>query len=153
MTTEQYERVMLNALLQSPGLAECSNESLDLAVMHCIQAGLLPDGKQAAIIPFNSKQGKIATLVPMIEGRIMLARRATPGLTLASRNWFTRMTSGNMRRGLHPVLRHTYLLQLATAPMPAYHSRLCDGPTSLAVLEPEFEVLFQRGDIDRFKVV
>ena len=106
MTPDQYERVMLNALLQTPGLGECTNESLDLAVMLCIQAGLLPDGKQAAIIPFNSKQGKIATLIPMIEGRLLLARRATPGLTLRVRLVY-KGDDWAYEEGLLPVLRHT----------------------------------------------
>ena len=36
-----------------------------MAVIQCINAGLVPDGKQAAIIPFKDT----ATLVPMIEGQ------------------------------------------------------------------------------------
>lgn len=147
MTVDQYERVMLNALLQTPGLAECTNDSLDLAVMHCIQAGLLPDGKQAAIIPFNSKQGKIATLVPMIEGRLMLARRATPGLTLRAKLVY-QDDEWEYAEGKHTILRHVpsptgdrtdanIIAAYATAHFPGS-------------MEPEFEVFF-RGDIDRFR--
>ena len=47
-TVEQYERVCLNALLVSPGLSDCSPQSMDIAITQCISAGLIPDGKQAA---------------------------------------------------------------------------------------------------------
>ena len=77
----------LNALIRTPALQDCDRTSLDIAVADCIQAGLLPDGKQCAIVPFKPRNAPspVATVIPMIEGRLMLARRATPGLALRVR--------------------------------------------------------------------
>ena len=75
MTGEEYQRICLNALLLNPALAQCTNHSIDVAVIQCINAGLVPDGKQASIIPFKDT----ATLVPMIEGKLMLAAACDAG--------------------------------------------------------------------------
>ena len=56
ITPEAYERVVLNALIRNPALQDCDRTSLDIAVADCIQAGLLPDGKQCAIVPFKPAQ-------------------------------------------------------------------------------------------------
>ena len=61
-----YERgSSLNALIRVPKLAECTGHSLETAVVACVEAGLVPDGREAAIIPFKDT----ATLIPMIAGR------------------------------------------------------------------------------------
>ena len=77
ISPEAYERIALNTLLMHPELAEkCSLDSFEDSIIACIENGLLPDGKQAAIVPFKGT----ATLIPMIEGRRMLAHQASPGL-------------------------------------------------------------------------
>ena len=143
MTVEQYERVALNALVQNPGLADCDPKSLDVAVMHCIQAGLLPDGKQAAIVPYNGK----ATLVSMIEGRLQLARRAVPGISLRVRLVY-HDDEWEYEEGLHPVLRHKVNAtgnRTDQQIIAAYAvSKFPYGG------ETDFEV-FQRSDIDRYR--
>ena len=148
MTVEQFQRVALNALLQVPALAECTNESIDKAVMECIQSGLLPDGKQAVIVPFNDRQrGKIATLIPMIEGRIMLAKRGTPGLALRVRVVY-RGDEWEYSEGLRPVINH---VPSPTAErtkenvIAAYAVAHTPGST-----EPDFEVML-RADLDRYR--
>ena len=54
ITPAQFERVALNALATNPALANCTPQSLDLAVLRCAEIGLLPDGRQAAIIPYKT---------------------------------------------------------------------------------------------------
>ena len=81
MSVEQYERVALNMLLRMPALGECEPDSVDQAVLQCIETGLVPDGREAAVIPFKKR----ATLIPMIAGRLKLARQATPGLSVRAR--------------------------------------------------------------------
>ena len=56
-TVEQYERVCLNALLVSPGLAECTPQSMDIAITHCITAGLIPDGKAGGNHTLREERG------------------------------------------------------------------------------------------------
>ena len=89
ITPEAYERVVLNALIRNPALQDCDRTSLGhRGGRTAFKRGLLPDGKQCAIVPFKNRDNApaaVATVIPMIEGRLMLARRATPGLALRVR--------------------------------------------------------------------
>ena len=108
ISDEAYERVVLNALVRNPALADCNRDSLDIAVADCIQSGLLPDGREAAIVPFrdgDSRQPN-ATLIPMIAGKVKLAKAATPGIALHSDTVY----SGDLfeySSGAQLVLKHT----------------------------------------------
>ena len=101
ITVEAFQRVALNALLANRDLGECTPESLDMAVIECIGYGLLPDGFQAKILAFN----KQAQLIPMIGGRLMLARKATPGLSLRTRVVYSD-DHFKHEEGLRPILEH-----------------------------------------------
>ena len=102
-TKEEFERVMLNALIRNPELQDCDRNSLDVAIADCIQAGLLPDGKQAVIIP---RKGK-AALQPMYEGRVMLARNANPKMVLVTEAVYEgeefRVIGGSERKVVHEM--------------------------------------------------
>ena len=143
ITVEAYERVVLNAVIRNPGLADCDRESFDVAVADSIQMGLLPDGQQAAIVPFKNK----ATVIPMIEGRLMLARRAVPGLALRVRVVYAE-DEWDYAEGLRVNLVHR--------PNPFADKRDDHVIAAYAVaqipgaLEPEFEV-FDRPTIDRYR--
>ena len=99
---EQYERVCLNALLVSPGLAECTPQSMDIAITHCITAGLIPDGKEAVIVPFKG----VATLIPMVDGVVKCAHNAIKGLTIRARVVY-QGDEFEYRDGAQVVLKHT----------------------------------------------
>ena len=105
MSVEQYENVAVNALIATPAIADCTPASVDRAIIQCIQAGLIPDGKQAAIVPFNSDGGKQATLLPMIKGQLMLARRAVPGIILQAKTVY-REDEFDHAEGTEPFIRH-----------------------------------------------
>ena len=147
MTVDQYERVALNALVQNPGLADCDSKTLDLAVMQCIQAGLLPDGKQAAIIPFNNKGVKTATLVPMIEGQLMLFRRAVPGAVYNVKSVY-REDEFDYEEGITPILRHKPNPDASRtdADIIAIYARA----KLPGAADWEFEVFF-RSDVERYR--
>ena len=76
---ELFLRVALNALVMNPTIGDCTPDSVDKAILNTINAKLMPDGKESAIVPF----GKIATFVPMIAGQVKLAYNATPGSDVA----------------------------------------------------------------------
>ena len=101
ISTEAYERVVLNALIRNPDLQRVDSSSMDVAVADCIQAGLIPDGKQAAIIPMAGK----AVFWPMMEGRVSLARRGTPGLSVVTEVVYEddefRVIGGSKRELIH----------------------------------------------------
>lgn len=76
ITPEKFQRVVATAALQSPQLLECDRQSLLLAAMKLAQDGLLPDGREAALIPFKTsiKDGSqwldkwIVQPMPMVYG-------------------------------------------------------------------------------------
>lgn len=76
ISTEKFTRVLLTAISQSPAIAECSRPSVFAACMRAAQDGLLPDGRESAIVTFNSKNGKQAQFMPMIGGILKKIRNS-----------------------------------------------------------------------------
>lgn len=68
----KFIRVAQTAIRQNPGLADLDRASLYAAFHKCAADGLLPDGREAAIVPF----GKTATYMPMIQGICKKARNS-----------------------------------------------------------------------------
>ena len=146
-----FERVALNAILQNPDLAECGRDSLRTAIIRCAEMGLLPDGRQAAIwgVKERDKPHKTAICVPMIEGRLHLARKATPGIGITVRAVFEdEKEKFTHIEGLDPVLRHV--------PVPDADRRDEKVFAVYAIARipggagPEFEVMY-RSTINRYK--
>ena len=98
---QHFQRVALNALLTAPKLAQCTSASLEHAVMVCAETGLMPDGREAAIVPYKEK----ATFVPMVDGVRRLVREALPGIVLRDRLVYI-CDKWDYREGLYPVLEH-----------------------------------------------
>ena len=96
-----YLRVVLNAGVLNPALFDCDERSIDEAIMRSINAGLLPDGREAAIIPFKGS----AQFVPMIDGELKLAHRATPGLSVWTRLVYD-SDEFDYEEGMFPRLKH-----------------------------------------------
>ena len=86
VTLEKFTRVVLTAVQQNPRLTEKreSLASLYQACTKCASDGLLPDGREAALVPFNTKvDGRWVTQVqymPMIGG--ITKRLAMAGITV-----------------------------------------------------------------------
>ena len=80
-----FVRVTVTALMQSPEIADCDPASVFHALIKCAQDGLLPDGRQAAIAPFNDRNSgtKKAQYLPMISG--LRAKVAEFGWSLRTR--------------------------------------------------------------------
>jgi recombination protein RecT len=74
MPFARFERVTNTAIQNNPDLLRCDRRSLFNALMKCAQDGLLPDGREAAIIPFGTDEstgkssGDTAGYIPMIAG-------------------------------------------------------------------------------------
>lgn len=78
VTEAKFVRATLTALMQNPELAETEPDSFFASVIKCATDGLLPDGREAALVIFNAKvkgQGsapdswvKKAQYMPMIGG-------------------------------------------------------------------------------------
>jgi recombination protein RecT len=81
ITPERFQRVALTALQRNNKLLACTKQSLWNACLLAAQDGLLPDGREGAIVPYGTnadgkKQADIATWMPMIEGLRKKARNS-----------------------------------------------------------------------------
>lgn len=142
---EAFLRVALNALVVSPDLAQCDPDSMDIAIVHALNLGLMPDGREAAIVRYKDR----AQLMPMIEGRLKLARRAVPGIAI----WARTVWEGDRwehEEGLTPRLVHV--------PDPAAFDRKAERVRAVYAVArfpggaTEHEVLY-RVEIDHFRAM
>ena len=149
ISVAEFERVGINAMVYNPAIAECTGPSVDRALLQCIEYGLMPDGREAALVPMrNKKDGtKEATLYPMVLGLMRLARNASPGLVLRARVVYNG-DGFEYREGLTPTLTHVPALDGDRADekiVAAYAvAKFAGNP------EPEFEVM-SAGELARFK--
>jgi recombination protein RecT len=78
---ERFMRVVMTAIQNQPKLLACSRQSIFNACMKCAADGLLPDSREAAIVPFGDnedgqKKSDQATYMPMIAGIRKKARNS-----------------------------------------------------------------------------
>lgn len=55
ITVDKFQRTIATAALSNPKLLECDRQSLLIAAMKLAQDGLLPDGREAALVPFKTR--------------------------------------------------------------------------------------------------
>jgi len=72
ITPERFTRTIMTAVQKIPKLLECNRNSLWAACMQAASDGLLPDGKEGAIIPFKDT----AQWMPMISGILKKIRNS-----------------------------------------------------------------------------
>lgn len=72
VTVEKFSRVVMTALQNTPALVNADRQSLFGAVVRLAQDGLLPDGREAAIVMFGNK----AQAMPMIAGVLKKLRQS-----------------------------------------------------------------------------
>ena len=66
---ERFARVVMTAVQQTPELLACERRSLWNSAIKAAQDGLLPDGREGAMVIYNDKdRGKIVQWMPMIAG-------------------------------------------------------------------------------------
>ena len=142
-SVEAYCRVVLNAMVQTPQVSECDVGSLQQALLDAMNAGLVPDGRESAIVPYKSK----AQLIIMIEGRLKLAQQATKGLVVRSMAVYDG-DKWEYSEGLRPRLDHAPNPGTSNAPedlIYVYATAQMPG-----ALEPQFDVM-SRATVDRYR--
>lgn len=72
VTVEKFTRVAMTAIQNQPDLASVDRQSLFGAIVRLAQDGLLPDGREAAIVKFGNK----AQAMPMIAGVLKKVRQS-----------------------------------------------------------------------------
>src|SRR5688572_8778353 len=66
---ERFKRVVLTAVQNNPKLLQVERRSFFNACMKAAQDGLLPDGRESAIVEFKDKdRGPMAQYMPMVAG-------------------------------------------------------------------------------------
>jgi recombination protein RecT len=75
VSLDRFTRVTLTAIQQNPAILECDRQSLYNSCVNAAQRGLLPDGKEGALVSFSSKTAdggwaKKAQFMAMVEGII-----------------------------------------------------------------------------------
>lgn len=81
ITPEKFQRVVMTAIQNNPSLLKCTRQSLFNACMRAASDGLLPDGREGAIVPFSEnedgqKKSDQASWMPMIAGIRKKARNS-----------------------------------------------------------------------------
>ena len=76
MKPEKFLRVAITACNKNPDLLDCTRQSLYQSFILAAQDGLLPDGREAAIVKFNTKAGPTATYMPMVGGLLKKIRNS-----------------------------------------------------------------------------
>lgn len=77
ISVDKFIRTIQTAVSMSPALAQAERQSLFASCMKAAQDGLLPDGKEAAIVTFKDKEGRqIANYMPMIGGILKKVRNS-----------------------------------------------------------------------------
>lgn len=72
VTVEKFVRIGLTAVQGTPALVQCDRASVYNELLKCAQDGLLPDGREAALVPFKGK----AKYMPMIGGILKKVRNS-----------------------------------------------------------------------------
>ena len=72
VTEEKFKRVLATAVSQTPALVKADRMSLFAAAMKCAQEGLLPDGREAALVTY----GNTVQYMPMIAGILKKVRNS-----------------------------------------------------------------------------
>lgn len=83
ITPEKFGRVVMTAIQGNPDLLLCDRNSFFGAAMKAAQDGLLPDGREAAFVIFNTKAGKMAVYMPMILGVLKKFRNSGECLSIS----------------------------------------------------------------------
>lgn len=69
ISVDRFKRVVMTAVQQNPELLECDRRSLWNAAIRAAQDGLLPDGREGAmVVRWSGKNGKSANWQPMVAG-------------------------------------------------------------------------------------
>lgn len=106
ITEEKFRRVAMTAINQNPALYKCERRSLLGALLNAATDGLLPDGREAALVLFGNE----AVYMPMIAGVYKKVRNSGEISTLSSHVVYGNDEFSYWIDEEGPHLRHTPLL-------------------------------------------
>lgn len=88
-TFEKFSRIVKTAMIQTPDLLTADRASLFMACFKAAQDGLLPDGRESALVIYNTKQKdnsykKMVQYMPMIAGILKKVRNSGELLSVSA---------------------------------------------------------------------
>lgn len=130
ISPEKFQRTLLTAAAQSPDLLQADRNSMILACYKAAQDGLLPDGREAALVIFNQRRKgergretiKLVQYMPMVYGlrkKILQARDAKGEPIVSSLQvgvvYKVEAENGYFRweRGTDPEVQHAPMLEIS----------------------------------------
>lgn len=129
ISVDKFQRTIATAALSNPKLLECDRQSLLIASMKLAQDGLLPDGREAALVPFSTRvkqaNGQWESIwqvqaMPMAYGlrKKVLQSGEVVGLQVGV-VYRAEIDSGNFlyEIGIEPPIRHRPKLDMTEAEM------------------------------------
>ncbi len=129
ITVDKFQRTIATAALTNPKLLECDRQSLLVAAIRLATDGLLPDGREAALVPFSTRvkqaNGQWETVwqvqaMPMAYG---LRKKVLQSGEVVSLQvgvvYAAEVASGNFlyEIGIEPPIRHRPKLDMTEAEM------------------------------------
>jgi recombination protein RecT len=73
---EKFQRVVMTVVQQQPELLEADRRSLLASCTKCAADGLIPDGREAALVIFRTKDGPKVQYMPMLAGVLKRMRNS-----------------------------------------------------------------------------
>jgi recombination protein RecT len=157
---EKFQRAALSAAQNNPDLLTADRRSFILACLKAAQDGLLPDGREAAIVAFNSRQKgpqgwatiRLAQYMPMVWGlRKKILQSGEIADLFAAVVYRQEIESGRFHyeEGSERQLRHQPILDADFAPTDA-DIALAYSIATFSDGTKSFEVM-RRGEIDRVR--
>lgn len=116
VSPERFVRVVLTAINSNPELQKADRTSVLGAAMKCAQDGLLPDGREAALVVYGGK----ASYLPMIAGVLAKVRRSGELLTINAHIVYERDTFSYVLGDEERIEHQPYLEGDRGKPIAAY---------------------------------
>src|SRR6185312_7410463 len=104
ITPEKFQRVILTVVQQQPDLLNADRRSLFASCLKCAADGLIPDGREAALVLF----GRQVTYIPMFGG-IQKRIRNSGEVASVQAHVIYEKDHFIIRRGLNETIEHTPL--------------------------------------------
>ena len=76
VTPDAFRNAAVIAVQDNPKILSCDQSSVFKSIRTLAAAGLVPDGREAALVPFRTKEGEKCQAMPMVFGLIKMVRRS-----------------------------------------------------------------------------
>jgi recombination protein RecT len=76
VSVDKFQRVTMTAIQSTPALLDADRRSLFGAIVKAAQDGLLPDGREGALVIFKGKHGAQVQWMPMVAGILKKVRQS-----------------------------------------------------------------------------